>query len=101
MARIVDLQGGQLLRVSAASGARVQVMFGAIWLTEPGRPEDVFAADGEEVILDHGDGVLIEAQGFARLIVPSFRPRPLLADALHRLRAAARRLLPLAAFATR
>jgi hypothetical protein len=45
--------------------------------------------------------VLIEAQGFARLIVPSFRPRPLLADALDRLLAAARRLLPLAAFATR
>ena len=101
MARIVDLQGGQLLRLSAASGARVQVMFGAIWLTEPGRPDDVFASDGEEVILGCGDGVLIEAQGFARLIVPSFRPRPLPADALDRLRAAVRRLLPSAAFASR
>jgi hypothetical protein len=100
MARIIDLQRGQLLRLDAARGDRVQVLYGAIWLTEPRRLDDVFAGSGDEVVLDHGAAVLIEAQGFARLLVPSALPKAGLADAAARLRAAFRRLLPAPACAT-
>lgn len=100
MARIIDLQRGQLLRLDAARGARVQVLYGAVWLTEPRRLEDVFAASGDEVVLEHGGRVLLEAQGFARVIVPA-SPRAAGFDgAWARLAAALRRLLPLPAYAT-
>lgn len=99
MARIIDLQRGQLLRLDAARGARVKVLYGAIWLTEPCRLDDVFAASGDEVALDHGGRVLLEAQGFARLIVPAAPPAGF-DGVLARLRAASRRLLPLPAYAT-
>jgi hypothetical protein len=46
VARIIDLQGGHLLRLDAARGDRVQVLFGSIWLTEPRRLDDVFAGSG-------------------------------------------------------
>lgn len=80
MARIVDLHRGALLRLEATAGARVQVLFGAIWLTEPRRLDDVFAASGDEVVLDYGGQVLIEAQGFARVIVSAPKPRTTFAN---------------------
>lgn len=94
MARIVDLHGGQLLRLDTAPGARVRVLFGAVWLTEPHRLDDVFAASGEEVVLDHGRHVLLEAQGFARLIVAAPRPQPTFAGLVTQLRRLARHSLP-------
>jgi hypothetical protein len=98
MARIIDLQRGELLRLDAARGTRVQVLFGAVWLTEQRRLDDVFAASGDEVVLEHGGRVLIEAQGFARVIVPA--PTAGFSSALARLAAALRQLLPVPAHAT-
>jgi len=100
MARIIDLQGGELLRLDAAAGCRVEVLFGAIWLTEPRRLDDVFAGSGDEVVLAHGGRVLVEAQGFARVIVPAARPQSKVADVIARLRAGVNRLLPVPAFTT-
>lgn len=100
MARIIDLHNGQMLRLDAAPGAQVRVLFGAVWLTEPGRLDDVFAASGDEIVLEHGRRVLIEAQSFARVIVPSARPQSMLADSFARLCATVRRLLPVPAFAS-
>jgi hypothetical protein len=100
MARIIDLQRGELLRLDTARGDRVQVLFGKVWLTEPRRLDDVFAGSGDEVMLDHGGRVLIEAQGFARVIVPASLPAAGLDGAFARLAAAARRLLPVPSFAT-
>jgi hypothetical protein len=100
MARIIDLQRGELLRLDAARGARLQVLYGAIWLTEPWRLDDVFAASGDEVVLDHGGRVLVEAQGFARVIVPAPALTAGLSGALARLTAALRQLLPVPAHAT-
>jgi hypothetical protein len=100
MARIIDLQRGELLRLDTTRGGRVQVLYGAIWLTEPRRLDDVFAASGDEIVLDHGGRVLVEALGFARLIVPATPPQAGFDGALARLRAAARRLLPVPAYAT-
>ena len=99
MARIIDLQRGQLLRLDAARGERVQVLFGTVWLTEPRRLDDVFAGSGEDVVLDHGGPVLVEAQGFARLIVPASRPAAG-SVAVAQWLAALRRLLPSPACAT-
>jgi hypothetical protein len=93
MARIIDLPGGELLRLDAAAGDRVRVLFGAIWLTEAGRLTDVFAAGGDEVMLDHGGQVLVESQGFTRLVVPARRRRPVFAGLLDGLRAFAQRSL--------
>lgn len=100
MARIIDLQRGELLRLDTARGDRVQVLFGRIWLTEPRRLDDVFAGSGDEVVLGHGGRVLIEAQGFARVIVPTSQTPAGIPGALALLLAAARRLLPVPSFAT-
>ena len=100
MARIIDLHGGELLRLDAAAGSRLQVLFGAVWLTEPRRLDDVFAGSGDEVVLAHGGRVLLEAQGFARVIVPAARPQSKVADVIARLRAGVNRLLPVPAFTT-
>ena len=100
MARIIDLQGGEVLRLDTTAGARVQVLFGVIWLTEPRRLDDVFAASGDEVVLDHGGRVLVEAQGFARVIVSAPRPQPILAGLLAQLRTLAQHALPAPTYST-
>jgi hypothetical protein len=100
MARIIDLQRGELLRLDAARGARLQVLFGSIWLTEPRRLDDVFAASGDEVVLEHGGRVLVEAQGFARVIVPASPPAAGVEGAAARLLGAVRRWLPAPSLAT-
>ena len=100
MARIIDLHGGELLRLDAAAGAQVRVLFGTVWLTEPGRLGDVFAASGDEVILNGRGPALLEAQGFARVIVPA-PPVTTFAVASAALFGAARRLLPVPAIAAR
>jgi len=100
MARIVDLLGSELLRLDTPAGARVQVLFGAIWLTEPRRLDDVFAASGDEVALDHGGRVLVEAQGFARVIVSAPKPRSKLTALVAQLRKPTQRRLPAPAYST-
>ena len=92
MARIIDLHGGELLRLDTTAGARVQVLFGTVWLTEPHRLDDVFAASGEEVVLEYGGRVLVEAQGFARVVVAAPQPQPAFAGLIAQLHAAVRRL---------
>lgn len=99
MAQIIDLQRGQMLRLDAARGDRVQVLFGDVWLTEPRRLDDVFAGSGDEIVLDHGGGVLVEAQGFARVVVPSTRPSARFGATLSRSLATLRRLLAVPAHA--
>lgn len=100
MARIIDLHGGELLRLDAAAGSRLQVLFGAVWLTEPRRLDDVFAGSGDEIVLDHGGQVLVESQGFARLIVPAPGPQTRFAGLLAQLRTLAQRFLPAPAYST-
>ncbi len=100
MAQIIDLQRGQLLRLDATRGDRVQVLFGTVWLTEPRRLDDVFAASGEEVVLDHGGRVLLEAQGFARVIVSAPKPRPTFAALVAQLRQLTRHSLPAPTYST-
>lgn len=84
--RIVDLHGGALLAIDAAAGARVRVLHGTVWLTEPGRRDDVFAASGAQVPLERGGRVLIEALGFARVAVPQRQQGSFVMQWLDRLR---------------
>lgn len=73
--RTVDLDYGQLLVVEGAPGTRVRVLYGALWLTEEGHAQDVFAGSGGEVAL-HGRGrAVLEGLGRARLQLLSPLPR--------------------------
>jgi hypothetical protein len=74
--RTVDLGYDQLLVLQDRPGARVRVMHGGVWLTEEGRPEDVFAHDGQVVALRSRRRALLEALGPTRLEVEEpLRPR--------------------------
>jgi hypothetical protein len=65
--RTIDLGYEQLLTFVGRPGTRVRVLYGSMWLTEEGRPQDVFAGCGDEVTLRaHGLSV-IEALGVARV----------------------------------
>jgi hypothetical protein len=75
--RTVDLGYDQLLVLQDRPGARVRVLHGGVWLTEEGRPEDVFAHDGQMVALRSGRRALLEALGPTRLEVEEpLRARP-------------------------
>jgi len=71
---IIDLRRGELLALDARAGGTLEVLFGRIWLTETGRPDDVFAGSGEQVRLVAGGRVLVETPGFARLLMPATVP---------------------------
>jgi hypothetical protein len=45
------------------------VIYGGIWLTEEGRPDDVFAGDGDEVQLKSHGLAVVEGLGYARVQV--------------------------------
>jgi hypothetical protein len=65
--RTVDLGYEQLLVLEPPRPARVEVVYGGIWLTEAGRPDDVFAASGEQVAVRAHRRAVIEALGVARV----------------------------------
>lgn len=96
--KIVDLQRGDLLSFSAASGHRIQVLFGQIWLTEPGRLDDVFASQGESVTLQSRGRVLVESSGFARVAMTPAANGPLRSATLTSLRRFGRGWLPAGRF---
>ena len=68
-ARTIDLGPDELAALDAAAGARVRVEQGSVWLTEEGRPQDLFMAAGREEVLDSGRRALIEGIGPARVVV--------------------------------
>lgn len=65
--RTLDLPGGTLVPFASAPGERVRILFGRIWLTEEGNPDDAFLASGEEVALATRGLAVIEALGPARV----------------------------------
>jgi hypothetical protein len=67
--RTVDLGYEQMLVLEHGPGARVHVLFGGIWLTEEGLPEDVFARGGQVVALRSRKRALLEALGPTRVEV--------------------------------
>lgn len=65
--RTIDLGYEQLLTFVGRPGTRVRVLYGAMWLTEEGRDQDIFAACGDEVMLKTGGTSVIEGLGAARV----------------------------------
>jgi len=91
--RTVDLGYDQMLVLDDRPGARVHVLYGGVWLTEEGRPDDVFAKSGQVIALRSRKRALLGALGPTRVeLLDSCdsRPRPAL---LARVKRAAQRLL--------
>lgn len=68
-ARTVDLGLEQMLILAGRPGTRVKVLYGGIWLTAEGHLQDVFAASGDEVVLQSRGVALVEGLGPARVQV--------------------------------
>lgn len=67
--RTIDLDHEQLLQLHGRRGTRVKVIYGGVWLTEEGEPNDVFATSGDEVLLHARRQALLEGLGSARIEV--------------------------------
>ncbi len=71
--KIVDLQRGDLYPIRTGTPASLRVLFGRIWITEPGRRDDLFAGAGDELTVRPKSEALVEALGFARLTITAQR----------------------------
>ena len=69
LTRTVDLGYEQMLLLESHPHTRVKVIYGGIWLTEEGSPQDVFAASGDEVPLKSSGLAVVEGLGYARVQV--------------------------------
>ena len=69
LTRTVDLGYEQMLLLESHPRTRIKVIYGGIWLTEEGRPQDVFANSGEEVALHERGLAVVEGLGYARVQV--------------------------------
>jgi len=65
--RTVDLGYEQMLMLEGRPGTRVKVLYGGVWLTEEGWPDDIFAFTGEAVALRSRQRSLIESLGPTRV----------------------------------
>lgn len=65
--RTVDLGYEQMLVLEGRPGTEVKVLYGGVWLTEEGWPDDIFAFTGEGVALRSRRRSLIEALGPTRV----------------------------------
>jgi hypothetical protein len=69
LTRTVDLGYEQLLLLESHPQTRIKVVYGGIWLTEEGLPQDVFAGGGDEVQLKSQGLAVVEGLGYARVQV--------------------------------
>ena len=93
MSRTIDLGYEQLLLLEGRRGTRVKVIYGGIWLTEEGLPQDVFAGSGDEVALRSRRLAVIEGLGATRLEVVEPVPRQGWQALAQRIGSAARRVV--------
>jgi hypothetical protein len=59
------LDAGQALTLPPTQGQRLHVIFGCLWVTQSGRPEDRFLYAGHNLLLDDQAHVVIQAEGGA------------------------------------
>jgi hypothetical protein len=59
--RTIDLGYEQMLTFESHPGARLRVLYGAVWLTEEGMPHDTIAGSGDEVALRARGSALLES----------------------------------------
>lgn len=67
--KTVDLGYEQMLVLESHPRTRIKVIYGGVWLTEEGQPQDVFAASGDEVALKSRGLAVVEGLGYARVEV--------------------------------
>lgn len=72
----VLLPKGASLILEQASGEQIDLHSGVLWLTEPGRPRDVFLRDGQRWVLGSDDRVVLTAWAPSRLRVAGSRRIP-------------------------
>lgn len=65
-AEIVLPKGASLI-LEHAIGGQIDLCDGTIWLTEPGRPRDIFLRDGQHWVLGSDDRVVLTAWAPSRL----------------------------------
>jgi hypothetical protein len=57
----VLLPKGRSLVLEHALGRRIDLRRGVLWLTEPGRPRDIFLREGQQWVLGSDDRVVLTA----------------------------------------
>lgn len=72
----VLLPKGASLILEQAIGERIDLCNGVLWLTEPGRPRDVFLRDGQRWVLGSNDRVVLTAWAPSRLRLGRPRQEP-------------------------
>jgi hypothetical protein len=76
--RTIDLGYEQLLMFESRPGAKLRVLYGSLWLTEEGIPQDAIVANGDEVALRARGSALLESLSPSRVeIVERVRRVPL------------------------
>lgn len=67
VSKTLDLPGGTLIPFASVPGERVRILFGRVWLTEEGSPDDVVLGRGDEVAFGTRGLAVIEALSPARI----------------------------------
>jgi hypothetical protein len=65
--RTIDLGYEQMLMFESHPGAKVRVLYGSVWLTEEGLPQDAIAGSGDEVALRARGAALLESLAPSRV----------------------------------
>ena len=63
------LRKGEILRLHQASGNRIEVLDGSIWITIDGDPRDIVLHAGQGFTLERDPEALVSALTDARLVV--------------------------------
>ena len=63
----MDLPEGTLIPFPSRPGERLRILYGRVWLTEEGKLDDAFLAEGEEVDLQGRGLAVLEALKPARI----------------------------------
>ena len=63
----INLDHEQLLILDAGRGTRVRVVYGGLWLTGEGDPDDYSPRSGDEVSLRGRGRLLVQAMGATRI----------------------------------
>jgi len=80
------LAGGRVLPLGA-SGGRLEVLRGRVWLTRAGDPDDHFADAGDVVVVPSSGRSLVESVDDARPAVVAWRPLGLVEGVVAKVRA--------------